>query len=398
MAVNAVNLNSYNTLIEKIAKDLHDGKIEPSDLNKEMVKQIYSDLSEGTKTVYGKSWVKFDMKEPNSLIQKFKTNLWQFSSAKTLAELQEMNNLLINKGKIRPYQEYLQEVRKTNTKFNENYLQAEYQTAVKGAQNAEKWKGYLKDSDLFPNLEYRTVGDDRVRPEHQALSGTVKPITDDFWKTYYPPNGWRCRCYVVQTAGKVTQGKISDDSVLPEFRGNVAIDEEIFTKTGGFFKLLNKDHKAKVNTEYMKLNAPYDEAYKAKNGKKVFANIYADEGDKIKNIETAMIVADKLEKDVFVRPHIEVQNHKNPEYLIDGKLADRKEQSGKNISSNLNSAKKQGCKTVVFDIASDYEYSMEYFKNQLRGHIKAHYINAFEEIIIVNGNTAVSLKIKDLLK
>lgn len=396
-AVNAINLEAYNKLIEKIAKDLHEGVIEPSDLNKEMVKQIYSDLSEGTQKVYGKSWVKLDMKEPNSLIQKFKKNLWQFSNAKTLAELQDMNNLLLDKGRIRPYQEYRKEVQKTNIKFNEKFLQAEHQTAVKGAQNASKWKAYLKDADLFPNLEYRTVGDDRVRPEHQALNGTIKPLKDSFWKSYYPPNGWRCRCYVVQTASKATPGKVDDDTVLPEFRGNVALDEEIFTKKGGFFKLLNKDHKAKVNTEYMKLNAPYDEAYKAKNGKKVHASIFADEGDKIKNIETAMVVAEKLDKDVFVRPHIEVQNHKNPEYLIDGKLADRKEQTGKNVSSNLNSAKKQGCKTVVFDISEDYPYSLEYFKNQLKGHISAHYKNAFDEIIIVTGTTAVSIKVKDLL-
>lgn len=363
-----------------------------------MVKQIYADLSDGTQSVYGKKWEKFDMSEPNSLIQKFKKNLWQFSGAKTLAELQEMNNMLLDKGRIRPYQEYRNEVQKTNIKFNENFLQAEHQTAVKGAQVAEKWKGYMKDADLFPNLEYRTIGDDRVRPEHQVLAGTIKPLSDSFWRTYYPPNGWRCRCYVVQTAKKATSGKIEDETVLPEFKGNVALDEEIFTKKGGFFKLLNKDHKAKVNAEYMKLNAPYDEAYKAKNGSKVYANIFADEGDKIQNIETAMLLAEKLGKDVYVRPHIEVQNHKNPEYMIDGKLADRKEQIGKNISSNLNSAKKQGCKMVVFDISEDYPYSLEYFKNQLRGHILAHYKGAFDEIIIVTGKNVETVKVKDLIK
>lgn len=397
-AVLAISMEPYTKLIEKIANDLHEGKMKPSDLNVDMVKQMYKDLSTATETVYGDKWVKFDIKEPQSLVQKFKKNLWQFSCAKTLAELQEMNNLLLDKGRIRPFPEYLQQVRKTNMKFNENYLQAEHQTAVKGCQAAEQWKAFLKDADLFPNLEYRTVGDNLVRPQHALLNGTVKPIGDVFWTLYYTPNGWRCRCYVVQTAAKATPGKIDDPSVSPEFRGNVALDEEIFTNKGGFFKLLNMDHKAKVNAEYMKLNAPYDEAYKAKNGKKVHANIFADESDKIANIETAMIIVEKLEKDVFVRPHIEVQNHKNPEYLIDGKLADRKEQKGKNISSNLNSAKKQGCKTVVFDISADYPYSLEYFKNQLKGHILAHYKDAFEEVIIVTGKTAVSIKVKDLLK
>ncbi len=397
-AFKAIDLEPYARLIQKIAKDMHDGNLKPEDLNKDLVKQIYKDLSEGAETVYGDKWKKFDVKEPQSLQQKFKKNLWQFSSAKTYTQLQEMNNNLLDKGRIRLFPEFLQQARKTNQKFNENYIQAEHQTAIKGCQAAEQWKIFMKDADIFPNLEYRTVGDDRVRPEHELLNGIIKPIGDAFWKIYYTPNGWRCRCYIIQTAAKATPGKFDDESVLPEFRGNVALDEEIFTKKGGFFKLLNMDHKAKVNAEYMKLNAPYDEAYTAQNGKKVYANIFADESDKVKNVETGMIIAEKLDKDVFVRPHIDVQNHKNPEYLIDGKLADRKEQRGKNISSNLNSAKRQGCKTVVFDITEDFRQSIEFFKNQLRGHLKAHYKGAFEEIIIITGNKAETIKVRDLIK
>ncbi len=44
------------------------------------------------------------------------------------------------------------------------------------------------------NLQYRTVGDDRVRPEHAAMHGITLPPSDPFWASYYPPNGWNCRC------------------------------------------------------------------------------------------------------------------------------------------------------------------------------------------------------------
>lgn len=372
--------------------------MEPSDLDARLIKQIYADLSEGTKKTFGNKWEKFDVKEPGSLIQKFKTNLWQFSSAKTLAELEKMNSLLLDKGKIRTFEEFRNLVQKENVKFNNNYLRAEFETAKRGAEMAWKWKDFVKNADLFPNLEYRTVGDERVRPEHSILSGTVKPISDGFWRTYYPPNGWRCRCYVVQTAATITPGKVEDPTVLPEFKGNTALDEEIFTSKGSFFKLLNKDFKAKTNAELIKLNAPYDEAYKAKNGKKVMANIFADEQDKLKNIETAMVVVDNLKTDVFIRPHINVQNYKNPEYLIDGKLADRKEQIGKNIASNLKSAKLQGCKIVVFDVSKDYPFTIEKFKNNLRGFIKQYYQKDFEKFIIVNGNNAEELAVADLIK
>ena len=55
----------------------------------------------------------------------------------------------------------------------------------------------MADGERY-NLQYRTVGDDRVRPEHAALNGVTLPPSDEFWESYYPPNGWRCRCTVVQ--------------------------------------------------------------------------------------------------------------------------------------------------------------------------------------------------------
>ena len=263
---NAISLEPYNKLIEKITKDLHDGTLEPSDLNADLIKQIYTDLSEGTKKTFGNKWEKLDVKEPNSLIQKFKKNLWQFSSAKTLAELEKMNSLLLDKGKIRTFDEFKKLVQKENVNFNSNYLRGEFETAKRGSEMAWKWKDYVKNADLFPNLEYRTVGDERVRPEHATLSGVVKPITDGFWRTFYPPNGWRCRCYVVQTAETPTLEdkipKLNDKDFPEEFRINVGISGQIFSeenlkdsKAHPYFALTrNKDWQKAF--ELSKLSAP----------------------------------------------------------------------------------------------------------------------------------------------
>jgi len=49
---------------------------------------------------------------------------------------------------------------------------------------------------LRPYWLYKTVGDADVRPSHRALDGMVYPAGHDFWQTYYPPNGHRCRCVV----------------------------------------------------------------------------------------------------------------------------------------------------------------------------------------------------------
>ena len=365
-------------------------------MNADLIKQIYADLSEGTKKTFGNKWEKLDVKEPNSLIQKYKKNLWQFSSAKTLAELEKMNSLLLDKGKIRTFDEFKKLVQKENVNFNSNYLRAEFETAKRGSEMAWKWKDYVKNADLFPNLEYRTVGDERVRPEHAVLSGVVKPITDGFWRTFYPPNGWRCRCYVVQTAANITPGTKDDPTVLPEFRGNVALDEEIFTQKGSFFKLLNKDYKAKTNAELMKLNAPYDEAYKTKKGKKVLVNIFADENDKLKNIESAIVIVDQLDVPVvYIRPHVNVQKHKNPEYFINGVVSDLKNlETTKGITHAFDTAKEQfkefNSHSLVFDF-SNISISKKEIIDQLNNKVTKTRGKKIKELYFIKGNKACVL-------
>ena len=37
-----------------------------------------------------------------------------------------------------------------------------------------------------------------MRPEHRLLEGVRLPKDDPFWKRYLPPNGWNCRCTVLE--------------------------------------------------------------------------------------------------------------------------------------------------------------------------------------------------------
>lgn len=399
----ALDLSNYTKLIEEISQKLQNGDIRPSDLDKDLIEQIYKDVSQPVKEEFGQRWVDYDYKEPKSLIQKFKKNLWQFSSAKTLAELEYINGLLIDKnGKIKPEHQFMQDVRKANILFNKNYLQAEYQTAKRGAQMAHLWNKFLEQKEYYPNLVYRTVRDSRVRPEHAALNGVVKPIDDPFWKTYYPPNGWRCRCTVMNTAEKVSEGTFEDKTVKPEFHGNTALDEEILTSKGTFFKLLNKDHKAKINAELMKYNMPMEIAYHGKHKKKVFVSPFADDKDLIPNVETAMVIVDKLGVDVKIRAHIDsnvAKGHKNPEYEIGGKIADRKEVSSyTSIKSNLETAKKQGNHSIVYDVTNFKDWKANEITKNLKGKIMNFKDKDWlHEIYFVNGNKAISFTKDELL-
>ena len=121
-----------------------------------------------------------------------------FSGIKTFHELNEAFPSLIDEnGNRKPFEQFLNDVRKIDEKYNKNYLRAEYNFCQQSANMASKWEEFQKDGDRY-NLQYRTAGDDHVRPAHAALHGITLPPSHPFWQRYFPPNGWNCRCTIVQ--------------------------------------------------------------------------------------------------------------------------------------------------------------------------------------------------------
>ena len=121
-----------------------------------------------------------------------------FSGIKTFHELNEaFPSLLDENGNRKPFERFLNDVRNIDRTYNENYLRSEYNFVQASAEMAAKWEQFQQDGDRY-YLQYRTQHDDKVRPEHAALDRVTLPIDDPFWEEYYPPNGWNCRCTVVQ--------------------------------------------------------------------------------------------------------------------------------------------------------------------------------------------------------
>lgn len=121
-----------------------------------------------------------------------------FSGIKTFHELNEaFPSLLDENGNRKSFERFLNDVQKIDKTYNANYLRVEYNFVAASAEMAAKWEGFMQDGDRY-NLQYRTQKDDKVRPEHAALDGVRLPPSDPFWEEFYPPNGWNCRCTVVQ--------------------------------------------------------------------------------------------------------------------------------------------------------------------------------------------------------
>ena len=71
-----------------------------------------------------------------------------------------------------------------------------YRTNLQTAYNVGRYKQMMEVTEDRPYWQYSAVDDSRTRPTHRALHGRVYRYDSPFWDTFYPPNGFRCRCKV----------------------------------------------------------------------------------------------------------------------------------------------------------------------------------------------------------
>ena len=412
--------------MEQIAKDRYNGTLKKGELSDEYILENYKELNGAMWEGFGKDNFKVH-KQTGAIspeVLQMQRNLYKFSGAKNYVLLQQINEILrSDKGKN--WQTFLQEVQKLNPKYNKNYLQAEWQTAKQAGYHAANWQEYISMKDIYPNLKYMTVKDNKVRESHQLLDSFIAPIDSNFWKVCYPPNGWRCRCYVVQTAEPASQERIAPDTLSEkdfpkEFRGNVAISGQVFkedsTNQGTphpYFALaLDADSDTKKAFELSKLKAPYTEVYEAKNGAVVKVSPFADESDLAKNLKSAIVIADNLGVNMNIRPHLDrnVIEGKNPEFETNNIIGDRAQFEGKDLRKFVENTFKNKFKEdngqlsgqaksfLVLDIGKNAFTESELIAFGAK--IKSKMLNRVTVgfIYIVRGEKAVVIKRRDLEK
>lgn len=161
-----------------------------------MMEKPVQDFMEAHATALDQSMKEVTMSE--LMRRRLQESNYVFSGMKTFHELREaFPSLLDENGVRKTFERFLNDVRKVDETYNSHYLRAEYNFVHASASMAGKWEQFMEDGDRY-NLQYRTVGDGKVRPTHAALHNVTLPPSDPFWDEYYPPNGWNCRCTVVQ--------------------------------------------------------------------------------------------------------------------------------------------------------------------------------------------------------
>ena len=87
-----------------------------------------------------------------------------------------------------------------------------FRTNIQTAYSVGRYRQMMEVRDGRPYWQYSAVNDSRTRPTHAALNGKVFRFDHPFWRIWYPPNGFRCRCGVVT----ISESEMKRDGLTAE--------------------------------------------------------------------------------------------------------------------------------------------------------------------------------------
>ncbi|MET0106191.1 MAG: phage minor head protein [Sedimenticola sp.] len=77
-------------------------------------------------------------------------------------------------------------------------LKTIFRTNMQASYSVGAWEMIQQQKNDSPYLIYDAVDDHRTRSEHKSHDGKVYPADHPFWDSWFPPNGWGCRCTTIQ--------------------------------------------------------------------------------------------------------------------------------------------------------------------------------------------------------
>lgn len=340
-----INDEHWNKIIEAI----YSGKLKPEEFDDDLINFTAKPLLNAIKEGRGEG-----IADDVNLVRfwtndlKLQRNAFEFATAKTYQQLKDLEDM---KQGFKSLEEFRSAVltRNINELYNQTYLQVEVNHMLASSQMSTKWLDIEAGKEAAPNLRYETVGDDRVRESHQSLDGIIRPINDVFWETYYPPNGYNCRCDVTPTDSSANKKRPDKNVVKDLFKNNVGLSGEAFNGKHPYFKLIHSDginHYSGVRRAMLELK----EKTIYTNGK---GKIAIHPLQNLEELENNLFITKKLADEGFnVRLLIHDQYAEvNPDAIVNRMITDFKFPTSKTgIQNRIKRANQQGCELVVLQV------------------------------------------------
>lgn len=355
-----------------------------------------------------------DNVEDKEFIRQFRESTAAFAAFKNHQQTDLFVKALHDEnGDIRPFWKFRRECLNIGEKFNEGYLQTEYNTLVRALRMAANLKRYEKTAHLYPNLEYIETNASHPRMEHLEYVGTILPIGHKAWSWLMPPSDWNCDCSVRPTDKQPTKAPVKPEGFNPVFDNNPAETAEFVNiKETSYYKHTSKDARPGVEKEaktYLKDYLRQEkqrkkdviEVYKGKDGG-ILEIVQQPRQEFEKNKKTYKALADDGGRYMLLKP-ANADNVKNPDAFNykKGWYSDAKHpvtDNGKNaVQRSIRDANKQGVQEVVIRLEKDYP-SRELFEG-LKAALQPGRVSHIKTIILIRqDNKPMYLDVEDLLE
>ncbi len=353
--------------VEQLLRDIFERNIAQGELDDKTYWHNFDTLYEAVLKPFEALPITQFTNDRRELLAALRQNIFTFTAFKNHASISDMIDALRDpNGELRDFNSFKSEALKLNNAYNVNYLQAEYNTAIAASQMALQWQDLVRDSDIFPKLRYMTQEDDHVRASHKKLNGVTLPINHEFWKKWFPPNGWNCRCLVRGV-------EANEEDVLPSnypteketplaFRFNPGIEQKIFSDQHPYILSMAEGFREPVLKAMRKLiyeqyDSNWEKIYfdEASHG---FLTMHQghNELEREANSYLAKLFAQQGNQ-VELLPDVKIKNIKNLDANINGVIWEMKTpitKNGKNaIKNSIESAAAQRANNVIIKLNSE---------------------------------------------
>ena len=221
--------------------------------------------------------------------------------------------LLDENGDLKPFRQWLSDVQPIADHQCRRYFQTEYDTAVRRAHIAARWRQFEREADILPNLEWIKSTSITPGADHRIFWGIIRPVSDDFWNNHRPGDRWNCKCDLQATDKPATPAEgIPQDSKTDKpaagLDNNPAKDGRLFSDTHPYIAHAYKGAEKAVNrimADHKPETLNYTTYKKYKNGGEVLIHPKVDrKGSDYKQLVTIAGEFAKEGKQVKLTPSV----------------------------------------------------------------------------------------------
>ena len=115
-----MNTKEWNTLLERVARQIYEGRLKPDSISPAMVRTTAEEIMGGIQRGYGKSFADEGLGSTHiDTLLALQHNVYHFSGAKNWNQLREMTALTMgDDGQLKRFNKFLHDVKMIDSTYN----------------------------------------------------------------------------------------------------------------------------------------------------------------------------------------------------------------------------------------------------------------------------------------